>query len=210
MIDLAGQRFNRLTALIPVKIAASREMYWVCKCDCGGDALATTANLRRGRVRSCGCLNVDRNKETKITHGMTRTRTYTIWFGMKRRCDDPSQDNYSHYGGRGISYDPRWRLFANFFADMGKAPEGLQLDRIDNEGNYCKENCRWVTPRTNSNNRSNSDFVEYAGERVTVTELARKLGMKPITLESRLYDGWSLDRAIRTPVRRWTPPKCAN
>lgn len=137
-------------------------------------------------------------------HGMDGTRTYRIWCGIKRRCDNPRTDSYPRYGGRGISYDPRWKQFPEFFADMGKAPEGLQIDRIDGDADYSKDNCRWVTPRENATNRKTNVFLNYNGERITVTELARRLGMKPITLETRLWRlGWSQDKAVSTPVQKW-------
>lgn len=89
-------------------------------------------------------------------HGLHGTRSYFAWAEMKKRCDNPSQVFYYRYGGRGITYQKDWKDFVNFYRDMGECPEGLELDRIDNEGNYTKENCRWVTHKENCNNRSNN------------------------------------------------------
>lgn len=88
------------------------------------------------------------------SHGMRRTRTYNIWSRMKYRCNNPKDSRYEYYGGRGIGYDKRWEKFEAFFADMGEAPEGHSLDRLDNDGNYTKENCKWSTPKEQANNRS--------------------------------------------------------
>lgn len=133
-------------------------------------------------------------------HGMSHTPTWYIWSNLRGRCDDPKNIKYADYGGRGITYDPRWRLFINFFADMGARPEGMTLDRKNNDGNYCKENCRWVTRTVNANNRRSNVFVEYKGERLTVAQLAKRIPMDANTLRNRIAVlGYSVEQAVQLP-----------
>ena len=148
-IDRKGERFGRLVAINPVPTPGARSMRWACACDCGGAKVVSASGLQSGRTKSCGCLTI----EGHAKHRMGKSRTYAIWQNMKQRCDNPRSTPYRYYGGRGISYDPRWSDFMAFLADMGERPPGLQLDRIDNNGNYCKANCRWVTPAENMRNR---------------------------------------------------------
>lgn len=140
-----------------------RGPYYRCFClRCGNtDYIATSGDLRSGRIQSCGCYRKSQEfADKRVTHGHRRTRkgvtshTYTCWLEMKRRCDDPGRDNYQWYGGRGISYSPHWKFFENFLADMGECPEGFELDRYPNkDGNYEPGNCRWATHQENCNNR---------------------------------------------------------
>ncbi len=133
-------------------------------------------------------------------HGMEGTRTYRIWCKIKGRCDNPRIPWFHIYGGRGISYDPAWESFEAFFADMGEAPPGLQIDRIDNDGDYCKANCRWATPSQNSNNRRNNHRVEFNGAQWTLAELAKAHGLNYETLSARVRKGWPIHEAIMPPI----------
>lgn len=139
-----------------------RGPYYRCHClRCGNDIyVATSGDLLSGRIRSCGCYrNSQEFADAKVVHGHRRqnkgttSRTYSIWCEMKRRCDNPLRENFEWYGGRGISYDRSWANFQCFLEDMGEVPEGLELGRIDNSGNYSKENCRWITHKENCQNR---------------------------------------------------------
>lgn len=132
--------------------------------------------------------------------GRKASKTYNAWSSMKRRCYDPKVANYKHYGGRGITYNPAWEKFEVFLADMGEAPEGAQLDRIDNAGPYCKENCRWATPTQNSNNKRNNVRLTFQGETLTQSEWARRTGLSKEVIHSRLKRGWSIEEALTTPA----------
>lgn len=130
------------------------------------------------------------------------TSTYKVWTAMKQRCNNPRHNAYSEYGGRGISYSPSWEFFDNFLSDMGLRPKGLTLDRIDNNGNYTKENCRWASRKTQSNNRRNNVIIEYSGKRLTMRQWENLLGLPADTLYNRIKKaGWTIDRAITTPLR---------
>ncbi|MBU4609152.1 hypothetical protein IMZ29_00855 [Achromobacter sp. GG226] len=118
---------------------------------------------------------------------------------MKGRCDRASDDAFDNYGGRGISYDKSWSSFEAFLADMGDAPDGMSLDRIDVNGNYEKANCRWATRIQQQNNMRTNRHVEHDGRRLTIAEWARETGLAPHVIRKRLNKGWSVEAALLTP-----------
>lgn len=118
----------------------------VCRCECGKTSIKLASILKLGKSLSCHLCNVTK-------HGYESSRTYTSWRSMKRRCTSKKNDNYENYGGRGIVFCDRWSKFENFLEDMGERPEGLEIDRINNDGNYEPGNCRWVNKSQNASNR---------------------------------------------------------
>lgn len=125
---------------------------------------------------------------------------YNCWANLRRRCDNPNNPRYSSYGGRGITYAEEWKQFKNFLADMGECPEGMSLDRIDNNGSYCKENCRWANRRQQQRNRRSNRLITYKGKTQSVVEWAEELGVKVSALRNRLHEGWSDEEALEKPV----------
>ena len=190
--NLQGFQFGSLTVLQLGKSHGNGAV-WLFQCKCGTQKEIRASDMVQGSVKSCGCEHTKRIAKASTTHGMTNTRTYSIWQAMRLRCNRINQD----YSCRGITYDERWDSFENFYLDMGEVPEGMSIDRIDVNGNYNKDNCRWATREQQANNTRANVFIEWNGKRQTRSQWERELNMKPTTLRSRLKAGWSLDRAMQ-------------
>lgn len=189
-----GDRYGRLVVIEEIGSDKWGTRLWKCRCDCGEYSIVTTRNLTAGNTKSCGCLSL----ETHLTHGMRNTRFYKVWQAMKNRCRNKKLACYPNYGGRGIKYCKEWMSLECFRDDMYESyldhaeeygEKNTTLDRIDVNGDYCKENCRWVTKGEQSFNRRNSTFVIYEGKTYNLTHLARKLNVDRETIKRNLIDG---------------------
>ena len=149
-LDLTGQKFNRLTVIKDVGRTKQKAVLWECQCECGKIKIVCAGDLKRGSVKSCGCLRSEVTTKRNITHGLYATRAYHSWYNMLQRCNNPKNRAYKNYGNRGITVCKRWANFENFFDDMGERPDGLTIERRNNELGYFKENCSWAT-RTEQN-----------------------------------------------------------
>ena len=153
----AGDVFNRLTVIGEtswvVKESGKRERTQKCICSCGNIHYATSSNLTSGAVKSCGCLKKEVERTIRITHGMTNTKIYETWGNIKQRCLNPSNPHYHNYGGRGITINKDWLDFKVFHRDVGDRPEGMELERKDNNKGYNKENCIWTTRSEQNRNK---------------------------------------------------------
>ena len=196
--EMVGKKFGRLT-VIKYEDTANNVSRWRCLCGCGKETVVYGCHIRSGHTRSCVCLSL----EVSTKHGMEGTLIYRIWGGMKSRCLDETNKNYHRYGGRGILVCDRWLKFENFFADMGNKPVGLQLDRIDNDGPYSPENCRWATVKEQANNRRSNRWINFMGMRKTITQWSEYIGISLNVLNARINQrGWSAERAFTEPVRK--------
>ena len=201
--DLSGQKFGALVAIsMGPKLRPTSGAWWLCRCECGSEKSIPSSDLVAGKVRSCGCLHGALKSESLRTHGLTKTRTHRIWQAMLTRCRNPRAPNFQHYGGRGIKVCERWLEFENFYADMGECPENFSIDRIDVNGDYAPENCRWASRKEQANNTRSNVFFEFNGERLTRTQWEEKLGMGKTTLRNRLRSGVSVADALTKEVAR--------
>lgn len=152
--DLTGNTYGMWTVVYRSTVpAADNRKKYICECSCGTVKEVDGRNLTDGTSKSCGCTKADDVSKRFLRHGLTDTPTYNAWAGMKQRCSNPNDSEYENYGGRGICYQANWDSFDNFLADMGEAPEGLSIDRIDVNGPYCKDNCRWSDNGVQSHGR---------------------------------------------------------
>ena len=207
MKNLIGKNFGRLSVIKRMNDDKNRNSRWLCKCDCGKEKIIYGCSLKSGNTKSCGCLHKEKTSIANTTHGHSKKReeskTYTAWKSMIKRCTNPKDKYYYCYGGRGITVCKRWRKFVNFLEDMGEAPEGYQIDRIDNNGNYCKSNCRWVTLKEQARNKRNNHLETYDGKTQCLAVWAEEYQIPYGTLLARINRlGWSIEKALTTPTRR--------
>ena len=176
------------------------------------------AQSRRAKLLGFGKWMLGRHlsKETKQkislksrTHGMSRTRTYIAWQNMHRRCNGANEKYLKDYTIRGIVVCKRWGSFQNFFADMGEMPDGLSLNRIDNNGDYTPSNCEWTDRSAQQNNRRGNRLLSFNEATLTVKQWANKLGIKSDTLHTRLRLGWDIEKVLTEPVNINMRHKCA-
>lgn len=198
-IQMIGKRFGHLTVIAEgPKRDGSRETRWICKCICGKITTSIDgSNLRSGRTKSCGCYRREVLKKRKILHGLNKTRIHKLWLGMKQRCSNPNSASYERYGGRGIKVCEEWaKNFQSFYAwamGSGYDPEAKRgectLDRIDVNGDYCPENCRWSTAKEQGNNRRSNVVVEINGEAKTLSQWANEINIPYGIIYSRYKKG---------------------
>lgn len=192
-IDLVGKRFERLVVL---KYVGNRK--WLCQCDCGNVKTIYGDDIRTSHTKSCGCWNLEVRSRPQA--GITLRRLhpeYSVWHGMRSRCNNPRNISYEWYGGRGVVVCSRWDDFDTFLSDVGARPSPEHsIDRIDPNGNYEPGNVRWATASEQTNNRRNTVLLHYQGRVVTVPELAAERGLKYSTVNSRLRKGWTVEDSI--------------
>lgn len=212
-IDLTGQKFGRLVAeeWVPAHDGVCGK--WRCKCDCGNISFVLTNSLRCGNTISCGCGRIDSIRKKKLESRSFqgaytkshRPRLYWVWLNMVRRCENPKSPDYYRYGGRGIEVCEKWHGLGAFldWAYSNGWEEGLTLDRIDNEGPYCPDNCRWTDRSTQCNNMRNNVRYAYDGKLLTIPQWAKIVGVPKSTLYCRIYGGWSIEDALTKPVKKY-------
>lgn len=194
----SGNRFGSLV-LLERTTKKGHDWLWLCRCDCGSTSQVTAGNLRSGNTRSCGCRRTRVRKESKTIHGRSRQRIYWIWTGMLARCHNSASPAYGNYGARGIVVCDSWREFANFYRDMGEPLPGQTIDRINNDGPYSPENCRWASRSTQSRNTRANTVVTIHGVSKCIADWADDLGVPAARLSARLRLGWPAEDLLLPP-----------
>lgn len=192
----SGTVFTWVTVIEYVGCDDYRSHNYKCVCKCGKEFITRSSRLRTGYTKSCGC----KSRSQHYKHGRWRTKTHSIWCGMRSRCLNKNNLNYHNYGGRGITIHPRWDDFEKFLQDMGECPPGLSIDRIDNNGNYGPDNCRWATMKQQANNKRTNRFIEYEGRKMTEAQWAKEKGIPPGSISSRIRKNWCYDCALNKPA----------
>lgn len=204
LIDITGKRFGRWRVIARNKFIKGDVIFWDCICDCGKEKPVRGVSLHSGRSNSCGCLNLEVRKIACKTHGYAsygkKSLTYSTWLGMKQRCLNHRHSAYYLYGGRGIKICKKWLAFSGFINDMGEKPSGFSLDRIDPNKGYNKANCRWATVEQQSNNKRSCRYIVFNNEKMTIRQAGRRFGINPNSLTKRLALGWTVEKALKTPV----------
>lgn len=160
--ELTGLKFGRLLVLCRDGSDKYGEAMWLCSCECGESKRTLGKSLRNGRTKSCGCLAIE-SARNNATHGMTTTRAFGAWNSMIQRCTNPNVKSYKDYGARGISVCKEWASsFTSFYSYMGERPEGMSIDRINNDKGYSPDNCRWATNDAQARNKRNTRLNEVA------------------------------------------------
>ena len=205
VIDLKGQKFGRLTVIekdVPIQKEKRKVYKWICKCDCGNTISVLQKSLISGGTKSCGC--IVKNKKYGM---MGKHKLKNIWHNMIQRCENQNHKNYKQYGGRNIKVCDEWRdkesgyiSFYNWSINNGYE-DGLTIDRIDVNGNYTPENCQWITNAEQQTNKRNNVYIEYNGEKMCISEWAKRYNLKDDTLRYRLKHGWSIEEALTKPAK---------
>ena len=200
--DLREYKFGRLSPVEATSERIAGNVVWICACDCGNTVRVGRNNLTNKHIQSCGCLR----KEKRKTHGGSSSQLYLVWKAIINRCENPKDPAYLHYGGRNIGVSEELKdfdVFRQLVVSLGYVESKCRqftVDREDNDKGYTAENIRIVDMTTQSNNRRNNRIIEYNGETRTLAEWSRLLNIKSPTINARLRRGWSVERALSTPV----------
>jgi hypothetical protein len=206
--DFSGQRFGRLLVIERVP-AKPRKVNFLCQCDCGKTAIVDSHHLKIGKTKSCGCWNTDCRIKYDHSRLVRKTPEYIAYHSMIQRCYKEGSQNWPRYGARGIGVCERWRKgFEFFYADMGNRPSKKHsLDRIDNDGDYSPENCRWATSHVQMNNIRANHWLTCDGISLTIMQWSRVYGVAETTIHTRLRKGWPEEAAIKLPPdvrKKWS------
>lgn len=198
-----GMRFGSLVVTGPSYVD-SKVRKVPCRCDCGADHVVHADHLLDGSTSSCGCEQPIRVGVARTKHGEWTTKLWGHWSAMRRRCNTASTGNFAIYGGRGIKVCDEWKDYLAFreWALENGYDDSLSLDRVDVNGDYCPENCRWVTAKEQARNRRNTIYVEFHGERVPLSQLSEEYGADPDLVYARVVcRGWDVEKALTLPKR---------
>lgn len=203
--DISGQKFGLLMVISPAE-NTRMGVKWLCQCDCGKTAIIHGYQMRSGHTKSCGCLRKSKLVITSRTHGMTNHPLHNTWGHMIQRCENPNDIGYKRYGERGIAICIEWRTsFEAFVTHVSLLPhygeKGYSLDRTDNSLGYFPRNVRWATRTDQSRNSRKACLLTLSETTKCISEWEDVLDVKRGTIKARLHRGWSVERALTTPVK---------
>ena len=204
LIDITGKKFNSLLVIKRVENEEKGRARWLCKCDCGNETIVRGSNLKNGAVKSCGCLRKTASERNR-THGDSRTKLYNHWVSMIYRCYNPKNQAYKWYGARGIKVCDEWKDYLKFkeWVLSTRPDESYTVERIDVNGDYCPENCKWIPMGEQANNRTTNLIYEYNGKKQNLAQWCMELGLDYKLVHNRLFKSkWSFEKAISTPVSK--------
>lgn len=206
-VNLAGETFGKITIISYEGKDHKGNTYWNCVCSCGNKMTIRGECVKSGRTVSCGkgkCSPKHKEPENRKATGKTSPHNYTYrsWNSMMKRCYSRNSNRFHSHGGRGIVVCDRWHTFSNFVEDMGERPQGLSIDRINNNGNYEPGNCRWATPKEQARNTRRSIMIEYDGQTKSLPEWCEILGLNYKSILARVENGWNHKEALTTPVSK--------
>ena len=191
--DLIGKTFNNLEVIGFEKVS-NTNTHWNCKClICGSITVVSRPNLKSGNTTDCGCMRSKKISDVNKTHGQSNSSTWNSWSKMRRRLRQG--DNHSPIYGK-IGMQESWNSFENFLLDMGERPEGMTLDRIDNEKGYYKENCRWATQAQQNRNKSTNVILTFDGKSMCATDWASEIGIHRDTIRRRIKRGLPIEKVL--------------
>lgn len=202
LIELNQNRYGLLSVVSYYGIFKGKGSF-NCVCDCGNKVIVGRARLRSGHTKSCGCLSGEKHGESH------KTKEYSIWSGMRKRCLNTKCYQYESYGGRGINICERWLTsYTNFLEDMGRCPSPTHsIERIDNNKGYGPENCKWATPKEQCRNRRRTRYLTFNGVTQCIKDWAISLNVSPVLIRERLEYGWSVEDALTKPAKKFKVKK---
>lgn len=201
-----GKRFGKLEVLEISRRertkSGSLKIYFDCVCACGNKVEVVYQQLKEGKTISCGCYRKQKVIENNTTHNQSNTRLYKIYMGMKKRCYNKKCEAYSYYGGKGIKICDEWSSYETFmqWALSNGYSDDLSIDRIDSNGDYEPNNCRWVSIKEQANNKSNNTVLEFNGRQMTIAQWSEVTGIEKTVISRRIHLGWDIQRALTEPV----------
>lgn len=202
LINLVGKKYGRLLVIEKADLVKGH-VRWLCKCDCGNECIVHGSALKSGNTTSCGCYKTENAKKMYSGVRQNDKRLYAVWNGIKQRCLNENNKSYHNYGGRGIKLDPAWAdKYENFYnwAIQAGYQKGLELDRIDNNGDYCASNCRFVSKEIQANNKRNVKLYTINGVTKSLPQWCREYGQEYFLVRQRVFKlGWTIEDALSRP-----------
>jgi hypothetical protein len=200
--DITGKKFQALTAIkFSHKHTKWLSSFWLFQCECGKQKILQKSKVICGHIVSCGCGAKNKKRTGNPTHNLSKTQMYILWKGMRQRCNNPKNPKYPNYGGRGIKICDRWDDFRNYLNDMGERPSPKHsIDRIDNNGDYTPENCRWATNTQQTRNQRSNIKITLNGDSKCLSEWAEINNLSESCVRARIIRGWNPSDAITKPL----------